>query len=329
MMPLVSVIIPAYNADRYIGEALASVSAQSLHDIEIIVVDDASTDATTTLVDAAIASDSRIRLLRQPINIGPSAARNRAIDAARGKWVALLDADDSYLPDRLERLVTIAQQNAADLCGDNLLLVPEVTPESAYKMIPAEVLSTDRLLTLNEFIQRNVADKRFPDLNLGFLKPIISRELLVSHNIRYNEAVRFAEDFALYIDCLQAGASWWLTPYAGYRYQVRLGSLTQIQTVADLAVLRQKQSNLREAVRGDRPLEKLIAKHARSVDRNYHYRAFTDAIKAKRYVAAQHEFFASRSSGFLIALESWHQLPTISKKLLRRWQSSKLNRQLF
>lgn len=323
MTPTVSVIIPAYNAEAYIGEALASASAQTLREIEVIVVDDVSTDGTAATVEAAIANDPRIRLLRQPANAGPSAARNQAIDAARGTWIALLDADDSYLPDRLERLVILAEARRADLCADNLLLVREGSVGAAPAMIPPNVLATERPLTLSEFIERNVADKRYPALNLGFLKPIISRQFLVANNIRYNEAVRFAEDFALYADCFHAGASWWLTPYAGYRYRLRSGSLTHIQTVADLAALRRKQQQLRDAARGDAGLTKLIARHARSVDRNYYYRAFTDAIKAKRYAAAQQELFASSNSARLIAEEVIRQLPTLIKKNVSRLTPSK------
>ena len=323
MTPTVSVIIPAYNAEAYIGEALASVSAQTLREIEIIVVDDASTDATAAEVEAASATDPRIRLLRQSVNAGPSAARNWAIDAARGTWIALLDADDTYLPDRLARLVTLADVRGADLCADNLLLAREGSADPVPAMIPAAVLASERLLTLPEFIERNVADKRYPALNLGFLKPIIFRQFIIANAIRYNEAVRFAEDFALYVDCFQAGASWWLTPYAGYRYRLRPGSLTHIQTVADLAALRRKQRHLLEAARGDAGLTKLIARHARSVDRNYYYRAFTDAIKAKRYAAAQQELFASSNSAWLIAEEVVRQLPTLIKKNVSRLIPSK------
>ena len=323
-MPIVSVIVPAYNASAYIVETLASISAQTLADIEVIVIDDASTDQTAALVRTAAANDTRIRLLVQPRNAGPSAARNRAIDLASGTWIALLDADDSYLPDRLERLVGLAAQSGADICADNLLMVPEATPVAARVMIPPAVLATERPLGLHEFIQRNVADPAHPGLNLGFLKPLLRRTFLVENHIRYNEVVRFAEDFALYVDCFAAGAKWTLTPYAGYRYRIRADSLTQVQTVADLGVLRAKQVELNRRAQGDPSLQKLIARHAHIVARSYHYRAFTDAVKARNYTAAQHELFVSKYSMSLICQEIARQLPTVVIKALKGGYRAKL-----
>lgn len=97
--PLVSVVMPAYNAARTVAAAIESVRAQAIDELELIVVDDGSTDATPTVL--AGLSMPRLQVLRQP-NAGPSAARNRAIDAARGRYLAFLDADDVWLPGKLQ-----------------------------------------------------------------------------------------------------------------------------------------------------------------------------------------------------------------------------------
>ncbi|HMM53351.1 MAG TPA: glycosyltransferase family A protein, partial [Burkholderiaceae bacterium] len=98
--PLVSVIIPAYNTAGYIERCLQSVTEQTLRDIEIIVVDDGSTDDTAARVEAH--ADPRLTLSRKP-NGGPSSAKNLGLDRARGEFVLLLDSDDwieaSYLED--------------------------------------------------------------------------------------------------------------------------------------------------------------------------------------------------------------------------------------
>ena len=104
-MPLVSIITPVYNAARFLPETLAAVRAQTLTDWEQILVDDGSTDDSIAIVEAASRDDSRFRLLRTPRNGGPSAARNCALDAARGRFVAFLDADDLWLPEKLARSV--------------------------------------------------------------------------------------------------------------------------------------------------------------------------------------------------------------------------------
>ncbi len=104
-MPLVSIITPVYNAARWLPETLASVRAQTLTDWEQILVDDGSTDASIAIAEAAAREDARFRPLRTPRNLGPSAARNLAIDAARGRFIAFLDADDLWLPEKLARSV--------------------------------------------------------------------------------------------------------------------------------------------------------------------------------------------------------------------------------
>lgn len=318
MSPAVSILVPAFNAAAYLTEAIESALRQTLDDIEILVIDDASTDSTAGLAAAMAAHDPRIRLLRQAVNGGPSAARNRGLAEARGRWIALLDADDAYEPGRLEGLVALAEEREADLCSDNLLLVPENAPAWAHPMIPPAILAEDRELRLPEFIRRNVADRSHPGVNFGFLKPLIRSAFLEERHIRYDERVRFAEDFALYADCFRAGARWWMSPAPTYRYRVRPDSLTQVQTVHDLGILRARQAAmLAEARRaGDRPLEEFVARHKRVVDRCYHYRAFTDAVKARRWKAALHIFTGSGSSALGILEESCRQAPTIARKAL-------------
>lgn len=101
-MPIVSVVVAAYNAQKWIELSIASAQMQTLQDIEIIVVDDGSTDDTAEVVAGMACSDSRIRLIRQA-NAGVGAARNAGIRFARGRYIAPLDADDVWEPEKLER----------------------------------------------------------------------------------------------------------------------------------------------------------------------------------------------------------------------------------
>ena len=315
--PVVSVIVPAYNAARFIGEALTSLRNQTLADIEIIVIDDASTDDTAEHVERAALIDPRIRLLRQLTNAGPSAARNRGFAEACGRWIALLDADDTYRPERLARLVELGDRHDVQLCSDNLLLDIEGVDGVEQPMIPLEVLPESRELRLSEFVQRNVADPRWPRLNLGFLKPIFRRDFLLENSIRYDERVRFAEDYALYVDCFRAGGRWWMSPDATYRYRVRSDSLTQVQTVADLRILRARLDALIADAGADAGLVKLIGRQRAVVSRCLHYRAFTDAIKARRPGEAAHEIFGSFESCAGIIEELARQAPIIVRKALK------------
>ncbi|MDC8786159.1 glycosyltransferase family 2 protein [Roseateles koreensis] len=103
-MPKVSVIIPAFNAARYLGETMASVLNSSFHDLELIVVDDGSKDETAQVAQSFV--DNRVCVIRQS-NRGMSASRNAGIAAATGQYIALLDADDVWHPDKLKLQVTL------------------------------------------------------------------------------------------------------------------------------------------------------------------------------------------------------------------------------
>ena len=110
---LVSVVMPAWNAAGTIARSIESVLGQRHAQFELLVVDDASTDATAQLVDGYAMADARVRLIRQPANGGVAAARNTGIAAARGEYVAFLDSDDWWHPAKLERqLAQMRRENA-------------------------------------------------------------------------------------------------------------------------------------------------------------------------------------------------------------------------
>jgi len=100
--PLVSAIVPAYNAERTIDETLGSIRGQTYSNLEIVVVDDGSTDGTAQIVDRHARADRRVRLIRQA-NQGASAARNRAIADAKGEFIAPIDADDLWRPTKIQK----------------------------------------------------------------------------------------------------------------------------------------------------------------------------------------------------------------------------------
>ena len=99
--PRVSVVLAIHNCQEFVGDAIKSMQAQSVDDWELICVDDASTDSSAEVIEGYAAEDDRIRLVRLESNRGPSGARNAGIEAARGEFIAILDADDIATPDRL------------------------------------------------------------------------------------------------------------------------------------------------------------------------------------------------------------------------------------
>lgn len=107
--PLITVLIPAYNSERYLDETLASACGQTFTDIEILVIDDGSKDGTADLVRRWMGKDSRIHLFQQP-NGGVSSARNRGLAEAKGRYIAFLDADDLWDPDKLAAQLTVFER---------------------------------------------------------------------------------------------------------------------------------------------------------------------------------------------------------------------------
>lgn len=110
MAELVSIIMPSYNTAKYIAETVQSVLAQTYQDWELIIVDDCSTDDTDEVVKPFL-SDSRIRYLKNEKNSGAAVSRNWALREAKGKWIAFLDSDDLWMPEKLEKQIAFMEEN--------------------------------------------------------------------------------------------------------------------------------------------------------------------------------------------------------------------------
>ena len=314
---LVSILLPAYNSGHMIGTAIQSVLNQTQRRFELIVINDCSTDDTLGVVERFARGDARIKLLHTKRNGGPAAARNIGFDAARGRWIALLDSDDAYVPERLARLLEFADANAAHMVSDNLLMMP--VGGTPYLLIPPDLLGQPQHLTAAEFIHRNIGDTKNPRLSYGFMQPMIRREFLLKHGIRYDERNRFGEDFMLYVACLRAGACWWVTPEVLYHYATRPGSLTEVQTSGDLWRIAQLEADfLRDpAASRDPALRKALRRHKAKIDRLYYYRAFTDAVKSGQFREAGRLLVQSPSSPSYIIRETMRQAPIILRKTVR------------
>lgn len=112
---LVSIIVPVYNVKKYIVETMACVRAQTYPDWELLLVEDGSSDGTVEAIEEYLActGDDRIRLIKQPTNMGAAKARNRGLAEAQGRYIAYLDADDLWLPEKLERELAFMEEKQA------------------------------------------------------------------------------------------------------------------------------------------------------------------------------------------------------------------------
>jgi succinoglycan biosynthesis protein ExoO len=212
----VSVVVPAHNVAPWIAQAIGSVLRQTEPNLELLVVDDASTDASVAAIAAF--ADPRLRLLRNATTLGAARSRNRAIAEARGEWIALLDADDWWAPDRLGRLLDVAVREQADMVADDPALIEDgaVRPWSTLLAVQG----------LRPCGVRRVTAAEFARIDLGLTKPVIRRRFLAEHRIAFDGTLRYVHDFQCYLACLRAGARFVLVPEPLYFYRARAGALT-------------------------------------------------------------------------------------------------------
>ncbi|HEY5413866.1 MAG TPA: glycosyltransferase family A protein [Gemmatimonadaceae bacterium] len=152
--PLVSVVMPAFNAARFLADSVASVVAQTHRDVELLIVDDGSSDNTVEMAESLARDDGRVRLIRSERNVGTAAARNLALHVLRGEYVCFLDADDAFLPNKIETQLAFLHANQSfGLVYSDLILGNEKLEPIRLNRIGVPPLAFPELLTLRNWFQ--------------------------------------------------------------------------------------------------------------------------------------------------------------------------------
>ena len=245
--PTVSVLIAAYNAYPFLERAVNSARAQGDAVIEIIVVDDCSTDATLEVAGAMSRQDGRVKVIHLPRNGGPSAARNAGLEAASGDWIAILDADDAYAPGRVERLVEIAAAQDADI----------VTDKFSYYDSWRDHRCADRF-------DIGIGRQRILDV---VLKPVFRRKFLADRSLRYPSNSRHGEDFLFVTDALLEGAKYVASNFTGYLYTHRGAGWSRTKVNYDDQVDQSQTLLLDRRVSGNSRLVSLLKDRIRAMKR--------------------------------------------------------------
>lgn len=199
MKPMVSVIIPTFNRKASLLRALSSVMQQTYRPLEVIVVDDCSTDGTADLIDPA-QYPVRVRLLRSSVNLGPAAARNKGINAAVGKYIALLDSDDHWLPTKIAHQVDAAERHPH---RDALVVYTQAEIRRRNETI---------IRPMREIGEKEaIADYLFA--NGGYMaQPTVLVSTAIARSVLYRPELRLHEDWDWYIRLQQHGVKFVMVP---------------------------------------------------------------------------------------------------------------------
>ncbi|RJP31666.1 MAG: glycosyltransferase family 2 protein [Phycisphaerales bacterium] len=201
--PTVSIILPTLNRARLLERAIRSVFVQTCRDWELIVVDDGSSDDTQAVVEAAAArTDRPVRYFHQE-NAGSSAARNRGIDAARGRFVAFLDSDDEYMPAKLQRQIDLFH-----LCPDLGLVYSDyayvdtagVRHDSVFRTMSRRALSVRRRSVAPGLYRCNADffDELLEEYLIATIAGMVRRDVL-SGGVRFPEGISYAEEWYFFL----------------------------------------------------------------------------------------------------------------------------------
>lgn len=299
-MPDISFLVAAFDAEQTLEAAVISALAQQNVTVEVIVVDDMSRDGTLACATTLARNEPRITVLAQESNRGPSAARNRALAAARGDWVAILDADDYIAPERSERLIALANDHSSQIVADNMMHFRDGEPEVTWPFLPGQDGDPPFTVGLADYLDRNRMTSG--DATLGYLKPMFRRDFLSANGIVYDEELRVGEDFNFALQALSAGARFTITPQALYSYRIMANSLSRSLTASDLEQLLIANDRLLAEKLAEPRLREARAAYRRAAQDLTDYCAFRMAVRQGQWSSALRRATAPRLWGTLVQM---------------------------
>lgn len=309
-IPIVSVIVPVYNSEKYLKRCLDSILNQTFSDFELILVNDCSTDNSWALMQEYAKRDSRIRLINLPENIRQGGARNRGIKIARGKYICFIDSDDWVHLQTLEKIVNLALKYDVDFCGYNYVRVEEPRLiKQDTNLDPTEAignLETDgaqdralgRFITFNGDL--NQEDKEWLFLNTaGVANNLFSREIIEKNQIYFPENLAYEDNYFVRLYCLYVKRYIYL-PEPLYYYYKNPESTTQLKDppylldrlkVEEMKILTYTERNLFKAYYDAIAIDFLRLYYLNSIGLFYRKSSTNPTKKIKKMTKRLHEMF--------------------------------------
>ncbi len=233
ILPMVSVIIPMYNSERYIESCVKSALNQTLKNIEIICVDDCSTDNTYNIVAELAKQDSRIRLAKLEKNSGgASEPRNFGMRISRGKYIGFLDSDDLYTKTAMEELVTIAEKFNADVIHTEQVYFPkngviDVDDKTEFTTFSKEKggFCTEPTLETDDLVKR--LQMYYKERFFGWIhNKLFKRDYLMQNDIKFPD-IKTSEDIVFYFSVVCTAKRFVRVPNIIYIYRRNPNSITR------------------------------------------------------------------------------------------------------
>ena len=222
MQPKISVIMPVYNGAMTIEAAVDSVLAQSFRNFELIVCDDASTDNTLNILERI--TDERLHVLSNKFNRGEGGARDHAIDVATGDWLAFIDADDAWAPERLDVLLNYCDNPPNSIIFDDIM----ECHDTSSGLIPWRAMRGRNAFDCdNDIGYTDLAAASLLMSNRLLIKPLIPLKHVKEHNIRHSNR-RFGADIEFFIELFSLGLPIRYIPKPMYYYRITPRSMTSL-----------------------------------------------------------------------------------------------------
>jgi len=218
MQPIrASIIIPVYNGARYLRECIDSALTQTEKNVEIIVINDGSTDETLSILETY--TDARIHVLNHIHNTGVASARNTGLAQAHGKWCIFLDADDYMHPLRVQELCTYGEQMSADFVIDNheIIYTNNVSHKTLFSMLGIKK------------VQEKI-DGAYHVLYTPAIHPVIRRSFIVENKLSFKTYFRIVDDLYFWLECYGCDAKVYTYAKSLYSYRMHASSITKNKT---------------------------------------------------------------------------------------------------
>lgn len=202
--PLVSIIVPTYNVEQYIETGIDSLLNQTYPNLEILIVDDLSTDRTVDIIKHKYSEYRKINLIQKLENTGPANTRNIGISQAKGKYIALLDGDDYYDKDKIAKQVQWMESN------------PDVTVCSTF----LKTFELEEKVIKFSLFHSEIKDQVLLGCPIAHAASMFRATFLKENNLWYNENLRFSEDYEFFIRILEKGGKLITIPEGLYNYRI-------------------------------------------------------------------------------------------------------------